>query len=46
VVTNGDIDIIGVDIDTVWFRWLSDIDDLLRCRMLLADPLDRPLNRL
>ncbi len=46
MVAIGDIDIIGVDIDTLRFRRLTDINDLVRCRMLLAEPLDRPLNRL
>jgi hypothetical protein len=45
VATIGDIDIIGVDIDTARFYWLTDIDDFVRCRLLLADLFDRPLNR-
>lgn len=43
MVTIGDIDIIGVDIDIARFRWLTDIDDFVRCRLLLADLFDRPL---
>lgn len=45
MVAIGDIDIIGVDIDTLRFRWLTDINDLVRCRLLLAVLFDRPLNR-